>query len=105
MMKLDTGDKFNITDRDHFILNLSTRNVEMITGNELPYDVPEQMLMSELEDEPETHDSEVVEDIKEEIISDMVTPLNKIVGNDVTGSDIDPSSFVGNIISKIDFKL
>ena len=105
MMKLDTGDKFNITDRDHFILNLSTRNVEMITGNELPYDVPEQMLMSELEDEPETQDSEVVEDIKEEIISDMMTPLNKIVGNDVTGSDIDPSSFVGNIISKIDFKL
>jgi len=76
MIKLDSGKEFNITDRDHFIINMSEYNVELITGNATPYEVPKQPLASELEEEEEEEnipeeDETVVEELEEEIIENV----------------------------------
>ena len=108
IIKLDTGNIFNITDRDHFILNMSTQNVEMITGNANQYDIPEQMLESELEDEDleDTDENEALKDLEEEVTSDMVEPLTKLVsGNAINSLVDDPLVMVKALISKIQFKL
>ena len=73
IIKLDSGEEFNITDRDHFIINMSEYNVELITGNTTPYEMPQQTLMSELEEDEEENDipeedEVIVEELEEEII-------------------------------------
>ena len=107
MIKLDTGNVFNITDRDHFILNLSTQNVETITGNMTQYDIPEQMLETELDDGAELEEdddtSEAIKDIEEEIISDMVKPLTKLMSS--SNTIYDPILGVTDFIRNIKFKL
>ena len=69
LIKLDTGDEFNITDRDLFIVNTSAFNVEMITGNKAVYDIPKQRLASCVDDEDEEDD--VKEDINDEIVNEV----------------------------------
>ena len=103
MIKLDTGNVFNITDRDHFILNLSTQNVEMITGNANPFEVPEQLHHSDIEDEDEDEVDEAILDLEEDIKNDMEVPLRKLIHSDI--DDEDSSGLVANIINKFRFKL
>jgi len=81
---LDTGDEFNITDRDLFIVNTSESNIETITGNKPIFDIPKQTLRTEIEDDDILEDD--VEIVLKDIISkemsnikyDMINPLTAI---------------------------
>ena len=103
MIKLDTGNVFNITDRDHFILNLSTQNVEMITGNANPFEIPEQLHHSDVEDDFEEETDEALIDLEEDIKSDMEAPLRNLIHGDI--GDEDSSGLIANLINKFKFKL
>ena len=75
-IRLDTGPNYNITERDLYIVNQSTNNVEMITGNTTQYDVPIQELPS-LEEEIDEGD------LKEE---DLPPVLKDEIEEEVTNS-------------------
>jgi hypothetical protein len=103
MVKLDTGNVFNITDRDHYILNLSTQNVEMITGNVNPFEIPEQVHQSDIEDEEDI--DEAILDIEEDIEKDMAKSLSSVVNDMLDGVNEDNIGTITGIIKKIGFKL
>ena len=77
IIKLDTGDEFNITDRDLFILNLSQLRVYLITRNEIPYDIPKQDLSMEKEEEIE-EDNKAIDIIKKDIMESIEDELSGI---------------------------
>ena len=81
LAKLDTGDKYNITDRDMFILKLSEMRVKLITQNQTGYDIPESKLSKKEE-----------EILKSELVS------NISVGRDLLG---DVKSMIGGLLEKI----
>jgi len=60
LIRLDSGDEFNITDRDLFILNMSQMNVELITNVKFPYTVP-----TITKEEPDSEED--VDIVKEEV--------------------------------------
>lgn len=99
MIKLDTGNKFNITDRDHFILNLSTRNVELLTGVKTTYEIPEQLLESEVE---EDDNNKTLIDIEDEIKKDIKHGFMNSLDNNIISLPID---YVTSLIKKIKIKL
>jgi len=68
LTKLDTGNKQNITERDLYILNTSEFNVEAITGNQTPYELPEQEIYKEEED---IDINEVEEEVKEIVLESI----------------------------------
>ena len=72
IVKLDTGEEPNITQKDLFILNTSQMRVEMITDNEFSYDVPKEDYFKK-------------EDISEEI-SEPDNEIENIVSNIVESS-------------------
>ena len=76
--KLNSGSEFNITDRDNFIINLSEYNVKLITGNELAYEVPKQLLASEIDVDENNEDLDN-ENNSEEILEEVV--INNFVEN------------------------
>lgn len=85
LVKLDTGDEFNITDRDLFIVNTSESNVETITGNKPSFNIPKQELISDMENDEDilTDDSELVmKDIIGEsilsVVKDVKSPLTVV---------------------------
>lgn len=70
LVKLDTGSKHNITERDLYILNTSDFNVEAITGNQTPYDLPIQEIHPEDLDE-EIDVNEIEEEVKEIVLESV----------------------------------
>ena len=74
IVKLNSGDTFNITDRDNFIINLSEYNVKLITGNELPYEIPKQLLKSEIETDEnlEETDDELEEELEQVVLENFI---------------------------------
>jgi len=77
IVKLDTGAKVNITERDLYILNVSQAKVEVITGNKFDYEVPLERLGSDREEEDEDTESKL---IKEELADIMIeTTGNKLM--------------------------
>jgi len=81
LAKLDTGDEYNITDRDMFILKLSEMRVKLITENQTGYEIPESKLSKKEE-----------EVLKSELISNITTD------RDILG---DVKSLLETIIEKI----
>ena len=76
IVKLDTGNEVNITQRDLFILNISKMRVEMITDNEFAYEIPEEIGEQEIDEEIEANpETEVVEEIIENIAVDSITSV------------------------------
>ena len=81
IVKLNSGSVFNITDRDNFIINLSEYNVKLITGNELPYDIPKQLLSSEIEtdDSLEENTDTVEEELEEVVLENFIKETPALV--------------------------
>lgn len=103
LVKLDTGKIFNITDRDNFILNLSTENVEMLTGNKIPYEIPKQVLMSDVEEELELEDEKEAQDkieadLEEELVEDATQVISKMV-------DFSDLATIRNLVKRLKIKL
>ena len=77
IVKLDTGEEVNITQRDLFILNTSKMRVEMITDNEFAYEIPEELTQEEiaLQKAQEVSENNPVSDIVNNIAENTVTSL------------------------------
>ena len=69
VIKLDTGDDINITQRDLFILNVSKARVEMITSNEFAYELPEEITREEMDDK------KLEEEAEDELNNDPITDV------------------------------
>jgi len=90
-IKLDTGPNFNISERDLFIINTSTNNVEMITGNTTSYDIPTQETMEDYINNEES--------LEEELKGDLPPVLK-----DELEEDLINTSFADNqVVNKIEF--
>jgi len=70
IVKLDTGNVPNITQRDLYILNVSKMRVELITDNEFSYEIPEEVMETEEEIE-----EEAVEEMNEDIVTSIVEDI------------------------------
>jgi len=78
--RLDTGNELNITDRGLFILNLSKSRIEMITGNEFGYELPQ--VEKEVDEVKEVKKLILDFAIKEINILDKITETIKKTIND-----------------------
>jgi len=102
MVKLDTEGKLNITDRDHYILNMSTQNVEMITGNVNPFEIPQQIM---IEDDIVDEEDEAILDMENTVKEELKSSLLNNINSNMVSTDEDNTSVLGNIINKFKFKL
>ena len=96
IVKLDTGEEINITQRDLFILNTSKMRVEMITDNEFAYEIPKELTQEEVELQKS---QEVVED---NVISDIV---NNIADNAVMSLFTGTVKKIKSIVNSIKIKV
>jgi len=103
MVKLDTGNKFNITERDLYIVNTSQMNVVDITGNEKSIDIPEQVIPLELEENVE---DEIIEEIEEEIEEGLTSFINidMVKELNVNLNDDSKENLIKTLMKKIIFK-
>ena len=108
IIKLDSGKVFNITDRDHFIINLSEYNVELITGNKIPYNIPKQTLADEIdiddEDNEENTEELVEEELEEEVIKNFIQTAPKTLDLDYDNS-FDIKKIINILKDAITFKI
>ena len=103
MIKLDTGNKFNITERDLYIVNTSQMNVVDITGNEKSLDIPEQDIPLEIEENTE---DEIIEEIEEEIEEGLTSFINidMVKEFNINLNDESKHNLIKTLMKKIIFK-
>ena len=89
IVRLDTGDKPNITDRDLFIISFSQKNTEMITDIKENYDLPTPENLTKERNTEETDDEDIIEEEVEEIAEDTLEKLIKNVTRTKNKSIID----------------
>jgi len=97
IVKLDTGDTPNITQKDLYILNISKMRVELITDNEFAYELPEETMNKE---------EEIEEEINKDMASELITNLvEDIAFNSLTTVIKDIREKIKNLLEIIKIKV